>query len=122
MTATDNLGATGFAQMWVRVNAGTNDLCITKSGLGTVGRNPSGTPSIPNCWSYVSGTNVVLTATPATGRIFTGWGGACSGTSRTSNCTVNMNGPQKLLLSTLPLIQLIGSFNMKVTAVKTPYF
>ncbi|TLY24508.1 MAG: hypothetical protein E6K64_06525 [Nitrospirae bacterium] len=38
--------------------------------------------------SYESGMEVTLTATPASGSIFTGWSGGCSGTG---TCTVTMN-------------------------------
>ncbi len=51
------------------------------SGSGTVTRSPSAP-------SYLAGTVVTLTATPSWGSVFSGWSGACSGTSLT--CTVTM--------------------------------
>jgi hypothetical protein len=81
----------------------TFELNIVKSGQGTVTPNPLGSacavPSV-SCRQYDKDDVVVITATPATGRIFTGWEGACAGTSRTndsngdgkSDCNVTMNG------------------------------
>jgi len=39
------------------------------------------------------GDSVTLTATPATGSVFTGWSGACSGTGA---CTVTMNADREV--------------------------
>ena len=52
------------------------------NGLGTVGANPLGN-------RYAPGTAVTLTATPAAGNTFSGWAGACSGTSVTCTLTIN---------------------------------
>ncbi|MCB9160300.1 MAG: right-handed parallel beta-helix repeat-containing protein [Caldilineaceae bacterium] len=43
--------------------------------------------------SVVAGTAVTLTATAATGSVFSGWSGACSGMDE---CTVNMTGAQSV--------------------------
>jgi Divergent InlB B-repeat domain len=67
-------------------------LTVSKSGAGsgTVSSSPVGINCGAVCAaSYVSGTPVTLTATPATGSTFTGWsGGGCSGTG---TCVVTMN-------------------------------
>lgn len=58
-------------------------LTVTITGSGTVTSSPAGI----NCSSgscaavFAPGTQVTLTATAGTGADFTGWGGACSGTS-----------------------------------------
>lgn len=69
--------------------AQTFTLNVIRSGQGTVTSNPVGINCGADCnESYVQNTSVTLTATPSSGRIFTGWGGACSGKG---TCTVVIN-------------------------------
>ncbi len=68
-------------------------LTVLKSGQGRVTSSPSGIDCGGTCSKdFDQDTNVVLTATPASGRIFTGWtvqgGGSCPGTG---TCTVTMS-------------------------------
>ncbi len=60
------------------------------TGSGTVISSPAGIDCGSDCSeSYVHGTPVNLTATPAVGSLFTGWsGGACSGTGV---CSITLN-------------------------------
>ncbi|HYW73781.1 MAG TPA: hypothetical protein VE961_22355, partial [Pyrinomonadaceae bacterium] len=45
-----------------------------------------------NCSAKFSqGTTVTLTATPAAGKLFVNWSGACSGTSPTCTLTIDKN-------------------------------
>ena len=70
----------------------TGSLVVTKagSGSGTVNSLDGGINCGATCTvSYVNSSNVVLTATPAGGSVFTGWLGACSGTG---SCAVTING------------------------------
>jgi RHS repeat-associated protein len=67
-------------------------LTVTKpgNGAGRVSGLPAGLDCGPECTArYVSGTRVTLTATAETGSYFTGWGGACSGTTTTVDVTID---------------------------------
>lgn len=70
----------------------TYTLTVSRAGdgSGTVISSPTGINCGADCTApYNSGTLVTLTATPASGSIFTGWsGGVCSGTG---SCTVTMD-------------------------------
>lgn len=60
------------------------------TGTGTVTSSPSGINCGSDCSeSYASGTSVTLTAAPSAGHTFSGWSGACTGS--TSSCMVSMN-------------------------------
>jgi len=67
-------------------------LNVTKVGQGTVtSQQQPGIACGATCnANFDQGTVVVLTATPDTGRRFSGWGGACSGINPT--CSVSING------------------------------
>ncbi len=70
-------------------------LSVTRagSGSGTVTSAPAGVSCGTTCsGSFGSAATVTLTAAPASGSTFAGWGGACSGTSLT--CAVTMTGAQ----------------------------
>jgi hypothetical protein len=73
-------------------------LTLTKSGNG------SGTlSSSPAASTYLNGTIVTLTATPATGSRLVGWtGGGCSGTGTTCLITVNSATSVKATFSLVP--------------------
>jgi sugar lactone lactonase YvrE len=65
--------------------------------------------------SYVSGTVVTLTATPAGTSTFLGWGGACSGTNPT--CNVSMNSAMNVTAS---FSQAFGNVNVCASGQTTP--
>ncbi len=88
-------------------------------GRGTVSSSDSGiacgTPCNP---LFASGTSVTLSATPATGSIFTGWSGACGGTDL---CIVTMGGEASVTatfaLQSFPLtVTLTGTGSGTVTS------
>jgi phospholipase C len=58
------------------------------AGQGTITSSPAGISCPSTCTaSFAQGTKVTLTATPGTNYLFSGWSGACTGTS----CTVTIN-------------------------------
>ncbi len=65
------------------------------TGSGTVTSSPAGVSCGTTCSAQFGSASVVtLTATPASGSAFAGWGGACTGTAAT--CTVTMTGAQSV--------------------------
>lgn len=73
-------------------------LSVSAGGNGAVISIPAGIDCGNMCSaSFTSGIQVTLTAVPASGYVFTGWGGACSGTSTT--CTLTMNQAQSVSAS-----------------------
>ena len=78
-------------------------LTTTKAGTGngTVTSAPTGVNCGTTCTAtYTYNTSVTLTATAAAGSTFTGWSGACSGT--TSICAVSMTGVQSVTATFAP--------------------
>lgn len=60
------------------------------SGAGTVSSSPAGIACSTSCaHSFAAGTEVTLTANPASGSTFAGWAGACAGTGA---CRVTLDG------------------------------
>ena len=64
-------------------------LTVSKLGAGTVTSNPLGINCGSDCTeSYDYNTPVTLNAIPASGSVFSGWSGACTGTG---SCVVTMS-------------------------------
>ena len=85
--AAGNVGTPACTTLTVSV-AGNETLSVVRSGTGTgtVSSSPSGISCGATCTaSFPSGTEVTLTATPASGSTFAGWsGGVCTGTGTCS--------------------------------------
>src|SRR5206468_3264633 len=64
-------------------------LWLTTIGAGSITPVPT-----PTAGKYADGANVTLTATPASGSLFTGWSGDCSGSA--NPCTVKMDGTKSV--------------------------
>ncbi len=91
-----NAGRTGSESIQVSVQAATQTLTVatTGNGSGAVSSNPAGISCGSMCsHAYTTGTSVTLTATPASGSVFSGWSGACSGTG---GCSVTMSQAQSV--------------------------
>ncbi|MDT5269639.1 MAG: hypothetical protein QOH49_1825 [Acidobacteriota bacterium] len=66
------------------------NLVVKTAGSGSVTSSPAAIDCGKTCSAKVTqGTRVTLTAAPAAGVKFTGWGGSCSGTLLTCSMTVN---------------------------------
>ena len=79
-----------------------NTLSVTRSGSGsgTVTSSPSGINCGTDCSEiYTSDTSVTLTATPASGSYFFGWGGACTGTG---SCVATMSAAKNVTATFKP--------------------
>ena len=67
-------------------------LKVTKTRYGSISSTPKGLQCGNNTRScshaFVTGTEVILTATPQEGRTFSGWGGACTGSDNTCQIKV----------------------------------
>jgi beta-mannanase len=83
---------------------------LSGDGSGTVTSNPAGINCGSTCSaSFTENTSVTLTASPASGSIFGGWSGACSGTG---SCTINMNNAQNVtaLFTHLNASAMLGAY------------
>lgn len=66
-------------------------LTITLVGNGQVSVTPVGTSCGTNCYAYTKGTQVALTAAPASGNKFSDWQSGCTGSGTQCNLTINDN-------------------------------
>jgi phospholipase C len=104
-------------------------LNVNETGTGTVTSVPGGVSCPQSCAAnFDSGTQVTLTATPANGFSFSGWGGSCAGNTPTCVTTISTNSsitatfattqpppPQQVQLTVTPA----GAGSGVVTSVPT---
>ena len=85
-------------------------LFVRVTGSGTVTSSPAGINCGSTCdANYAEGAQVTLTAVPASGWKFGGWGTACSGTG---TCSVTMNSAQ---IVTATFVQLTFTLSVSLT-------
>lgn len=89
MTAIGAAGATMQATFSISTNEFGLNLSKSGTGGGTVSSNPGGIACGSICSAnFANGTSVTLTASAASGSVFAGWSGACTGSAAT--CVVSM--------------------------------
>jgi sugar lactone lactonase YvrE len=96
------------------VGSGAGTVTDNSSAISCNGSNGSATGTCSA--SYQSGSSVTLTATPAQGSVFLGWGGACTGFDPT--CQVSMTQAFNVTASFAQ--QNFGSINVCPTGQTTP--
>jgi hypothetical protein len=76
------------------------------SGSGTVTSSPGGIDCGPSCSdAYDVGTPVTLTATPATGSVFSDWSGACSGMAE---CDLTMDKAKAVVANFTAILETLS--------------
>jgi phospholipase C len=92
-------------------------LSLTVTGNGTVTSNPPGINCPSTCTAnFASGSSVSLTATAASGSVFSGYGGACSGTS----CTLVLQNNQTVSAAFSASSQVTVSISGSGTVTSNP--
>lgn len=94
--------ARSVTALFVQSTGQSRRLDVTVTGGGTVSSQPAGIDCGTACSAnYADGTSVTLTATAASGQLFSGWGGACAGTTPT--CTVGMTEARSVTSTFAPI-------------------
>src|SRR4029079_6596593 len=77
--------------------AAPGTLSITVTGKGTVSTNAGkciGTGAEKTCVQHLKTKSATLTATPAAGQVFGGWGGSCASAAKKLTCTLTLPAPR----------------------------
>jgi uncharacterized repeat protein (TIGR02543 family) len=112
---TDNSGGTAADSVSLPVAVPQFTLTVTKQGTGTGSVTGTGINCGTDCTEpYNSGTVVTLTATPNSGSAFAGWSGDCTGSTPTTQITMNAD---KTCVATFNLAQ----FTLSITRVGTGF-
>ena len=101
LTDSENITITVVSAQTIQSN-----LTVNVTGQGMVSKNPDQT-------TYSDGSNVTLTATPASGYTFSGWSGSITGT--TNPVTITMNG-DKTVTATFTALSTLTKYENYTTA------
>lgn len=117
---TISVGAATGSSIEVIITRGGYHVTVTVSGQGTVTSLPAAI-SCPGVCSggFPSGTAVVLTATPASGWVFTGWGGACS--AGTGTCRLGVTSSLSVTATFLQPLAIVSDSLRGYALVGNPY-
>jgi hypothetical protein len=89
VNAFNTSGASAYSNVICAVTKATLNMAKVGNGSGSIVSVPAGINCTGSCVAQFTGNSTVtLSATPATGSLFTGWSGACTGIG---SCTVTMN-------------------------------
>ncbi len=110
------------------ITASQFTLTTSVTGNGRITSNPAGIDCGITCnATYNAGTSVTLTAIPASGQLFNGWGGACSGTqitcvlqlsqARTAQAAFVIAPPAAASWQTAELLETSNDFNVDGTNI-----
>jgi len=117
LRATNSLGLTSEFTIPVQILS-TQTLNVAKAGggSGTVTSDPVGVDCGEDCvFTWATGAMVTLTAEAATGSVFTGWSGGCTGTSTT--CEVTLDAA-KTVTANFDLVQTNSSATIYLPVVQ----
>jgi hypothetical protein len=99
-------------------------LDVGVSGSGSVASSPAGIDCNSTCTAlFVQGSTVTLTATPGSGYLFSGWGGACASAGTAPMCAVTMSQNQSVtaIFSTQPEGVAVVGGRLVVAGTSTPF-
>jgi len=93
-TAGCSVEMSGAETVGASFSVGSYPLTVAASGSGVVTSSPAGISCPGTCSAqFATNTNVTLTETPDSNNVFSGWGGACTGTA---SCTVSMTATESV--------------------------